>query len=93
MLGSKEYTFFSVDKALSEKNIVDEYYLPTDKAIERDKIYVIFSRKPFTKAVDHQLREDIPRELSYKDFQHWLGRQRANDPEMGVKVIHIEITK
>lgn len=93
VLGSKEYTFFSIDKALSDKNIVDEYYLPTDKAIERDKIYVIFSRKPFTKAVDHQLREGIPRELSYKDFQHWLGRQRANDPEMGVKVIHIEITK
>lgn len=91
--GGEEYIFFSTDKATEEKRIVDEYYLPTDKAIERDKIYVIFSRKSFTKAVDHQNREGIPRELSYQDFQQWLGRQRANDPEMGVKVIHIEITK
>ena len=60
---------------------------------ERNKIYVIFSKKPFTKAVDHKVSDALPKQLSYADFSHWLGRQRAHDPEMGVKVMHVEIKK
>lgn len=91
--GGKEYIFFSIDRAETEKNIVDEYTLTCSNVIERNKVYVIFSKKPFTKAVDHQVSEGLPKQLGYAEFSHWLGRQRAHDPEMGVKVMHIEIKK
>ena len=91
--GGKDYIFFSIDKAETEKNIVDEYTLNCSAPIERNKIYVIFSKKPFTKAVDHQVKEGLPKQLSYAEFSHWLGRQRAHDEEMGVKVMHVEIRK
>lgn len=91
--GGKDYIFFSIDKAETEKNIVDEYTLTCSNAIERNKIYVIFSKKPFTKAVDHQVDKGLPKQLGYAEFSHWLGRQRAHDPEMGVKVMHVEIKK
>ncbi len=91
--GGKDYIFFSIDKAQAEKDLVDEYTLTSSDAIERNKMYVIFSKKPFTKAVDHKISEALPKQLSYEDFSHWLGRQRAHDPEMGVKVMHIEIRK
>ena len=91
--GGKEYIFFSIAQAAAEKELVDEYTLTCNGAIERNKIYVIFSKKPFTKAVDHKVGDALPKQLSYADFSHWLGRQRAHDPEMGVKVMHVEIKK
>lgn len=91
--GGKEYIFFSTEKAETEKHLVDEYTLTCNSDIERNKIYVIYSKEPFTKAVDQIVAEGLPRQLSYTDFSHWLGRQRAHDPEMGVKVMHIEIKK
>lgn len=89
--GGKEYVFFSREKAVVEKDLVENYYLTCRNAIERNKIYVIFSKNPFTKAVDHNVKETLPRELSYVDFQHWLGRLRAHDQEIGVKSIRVEI--
>lgn len=89
--GGKEYVFFSRDKAIVERDLVENYYLTCTNAIERNKMYVIFSKNPFTKAVDHGVMELLPRQLCYADFQHWLGRQRAHDPEMGVKSMRIEI--
>lgn len=91
--GGKEYIFFSISKAVVEKELVDEYTLTCADIIERNKIYVIFSKKPFTKAVDHKVSDALPKQLGYAEFSHWLGRQRAHDPEMGVKVMHIEIKK
>ena len=90
--GGKEYFFFSEAKAEKEHEIVEYYNLfCANNVIERNKIYVIFSKNPFTKAVDHRVKEKLPRQLSYTDFQHWLGRLRAHDPEMGVKSMRIEI--
>lgn len=89
--GGEEYVFFSREKAKAEKDMVEHYYLTSSDGIERNKIYVIFSKNSFTKAVDHNTQQSLPRELSYVDFQHWLGRLRAHDPEIGVKSIRIEI--
>ncbi|MBO5832416.1 MAG: DUF4384 domain-containing protein [Alistipes sp.] len=91
--GGKEYIFFSEEHATSpeERAMVDTYFLSTTKMIERNKLYVIFSKNPFTKAVDHYGGEKIPRKLSFESFSHWMGHQRAHDSEMGVRVLNLEI--
>lgn len=87
---NEEYVFFSPAKALKGEQ-ADEYTLTCDKEIERNQIYVIFSPKPFTKALDSQADESLPRQLSYENFARWLSTCRKRDPKMGVKVMHIEI--
>ena len=88
----KEYVFFSPDKARKGEQ-VDEYTLTCSNDIERNQLYVIYSPEPFTKALDKQHDEALPRQLSYEDFNRWLGDRRRRDARMGVKVIHIEIKK
>lgn len=90
---NKEYVFFSPAKAPEDADGVDEYTLTCGNEIERNQIYVIFSPKPFTKALDSQMNEGLPRQLSYEDFSKWLATCRKRDTKMGVKVIHIEIKK
>lgn len=89
----EEYIFFSPDKAGKAAGKVDEYTLTCSSEIERNQIYVIFSPNPFTKALDNQMSERLPRQLSYEDFAKWLGTCRKRDLKMGVKVMHIEIKK
>lgn len=88
----KEYIFFASDHAQNGEK-VDEYTLTCNNDIERNQLYVIFSPKPFTKALDAQMSETLPRQLTYEDFNKWLGDKRKRDTKMGVKVMHIEIKK
>ena len=67
----------------------EEYYLTCGQIPEVNQIYVIFSPKPFTKALDHvsaNRSEDLilPRELSESEFQKWLAKCRRRDNEMQV---------
>ncbi len=96
---NKPYVLFSSNHAENGK-ICDEYVLTTDKAVERDMLYVIYSPNAFVKANDGAIAEkvvvgneelDLPRMLSYKDFQHWLLRNRRMDKQMQVVVKPIEI--
>lgn len=89
----KEYIFFSPAHASKDTGTIDEYTLTCSSDIERNQIYVIFSPKPFTKALDNQVNDGLPRQLSYEDFSKWLGTCRKRDTKMGVKVMHIEIKK
>ena len=87
---NEEYVFFSPAKA--PKGVqADEYTLTCNNDIERNQIYVIFSPKAFTKALDNQVSDGLPRQLTYEDFSRWLGTCRKRDTKMGVKVMHIEI--
>lgn len=88
---NEEYIFFSPQKAAKGSGTVDEYTLTCTNEIERNQLYVIFSPKPFTKALDNQIDDGLPRQLSYEEFQKWLGKCRKRDTKMGVKVMHIEI--
>lgn len=90
---NEEYIFFSPEKAPKGSGTVDEYSLTCADGIERNQVYVIFSPRPFTKALDNQTNDGLPRQLSYKEFQKWLGTCRKRDTKMGVKVMHIEIKK
>ena len=88
----EEYVFFSSDRSKTE-GVVDELRITCDKDIENDRVYVIFSPNPFTKANDEQVSDYLPRQLSYEDFSKWLSKNRRRDPKMGLKVIRIEIRK
>lgn len=89
----KEYVFFSSAKADQSHGIVDEYTLTAQDDVERNQIYVIFSPKPFSKAVDTKVADELPPQLGFEKFSHWLSGIRTRDPKMGVKVMHIEIRK
>ena len=89
---NEEYIFFSKQKA-KENAYADEFRLTCDNSIEHNRLYVIFSPVPFTKAIDNQEKEGLPRQLSYEEFNKWLGKSRRHDAKMGVKVMHIEIKK
>ena len=98
---NKPYVLFSSNHA-EKGEVCDEYVLTCDKALERDMLYVIFSPNPFVKANDASApmkvkvgkeELELPRQLSYKDFQRWLLRNRRMDKKMQVIVKPIEITK
>ncbi len=88
---NEEYVFFAPGKSPVGSGEVDEFTMTCSKDIEQNQIYVIFSPKPFTKALDRQLSSTLPRQLSFEEFSHWLSSSRKRDPKMGVKVMHIEI--
>ena len=87
----KEYVFFSAEK--DRKEVVDEYTLTCDLDIEHNRIYVIFSPNSFTKALDSQRSETLPRQTDYESFRKWLGSLRKRDTEMGVKEMQLAIRK
>lgn len=89
---SKEYVFFSPVNAQKGER-VEEYTLTCSNEVERNQVYVIFSPKPFTKALDNQINQGLPRQLHYEEFSRWLSTCRKRDSKMGVKVMHIEIKK
>lgn len=85
------YIFFSPKHDANHPDIVDEYTLTCNKEEEHNQIYVIFSPKPFTKALDNQVKETIPRELDYEAFTKWLSNCRKRDTQMGVVIKNISI--
>lgn len=89
---NEEYVFFSSQNSKTD-GVVDEFTLTCKGNLEYNRLYVIFSPVPFTKALDDQMDKQLPRQLSYEGFNSWLGKCRRHDPKMGVKVMHIEITK
>ena len=97
---NQRYLFFSPDEApAQERALVDEYAMTCEGQMEYNFIYVIFSRNQFTKANDAASNKQIdgyagaPRELSYEDFQKWLGKCMKHDAEMNMKKIPISIKK
>jgi hypothetical protein len=100
----KEYVFFSSKYPYDvTPQIVDEYPLTcSDDIVEHDQLYVIYSPNPFTKAVDRQTNDkvmlnrqelSVPRQLSFDEFQKWLGQLSARDKEMGKKIIRLSIKR
>ena len=97
---NRRYLFFCPEEAPEqERSLVDEYALTCERQMEYNYIYVIFSRNQFTKANDAASNKQIdgyagaPRELSYEDFQKWLGKCMKHDAEMNMKKIPITIKK
>jgi hypothetical protein len=75
--------------------------LTTDKQMENNVIYIIFSPQEFSKASDTQSDrqlemegiDGLPRELTFSKFQAWLSKNQGSDEKMGVTPIPITIKK
>lgn len=99
---NKDYLLFSERHA--EKGAhCDEYVLTCERqGGEQDLLYVIFSPNEFVKANDREPSVqvsvddkmlDLPRGLSFEDFERWLLRCRRADHQMQVIVNPITIEK
>ena len=79
-----DYLFFDNNQASTEqgKNLIDELTITTDKTVEHNEVYILFSTKPFIKPYDKQKTEHLPNSLSSKQFHKWLAKNRSNDNNM-----------
>ncbi len=88
------YVFFSVNKALDNASIVDEYVMTCSNEKEYNSIYVVFSPNRFVKAKSESSDiETLPRQLPLDEFQKWLSKIRNRDKEMRVERKFIMIEK
>ncbi len=88
---NRRYLFFHPDFAEGvEKEMVDELVTDTSIGKERNRILTVFSPNKFFKAADRQTEEDVPRNLSYAEFQKWLANLKRRDVD--VSIIETAIT-
>lgn len=87
-----DYVFFKKESGFD--TITDEYNLFTDKSVDYETIYIIFSPNPFYKA-NANASQDIsaPMQLSHQSFMEWLMRNEVQDKDLTVTRKHIEIRK
>ena len=91
---NRHYLFFHEKSAPSEERpLVDEYVMTSERSSEHNQIYVIFSPNQFVKAVDGNLNDGLPRQLSSEDFNKWLANCRKKDTSMTLQMIPIMIQK
>lgn len=76
-----DYIFFSEALSPDEtKGLVDEYTLTCEREMEFNTLYVIFSRKEFSRpATSGRTEELMPVSTPLAGFMKWLSRMRAND--------------
>lgn len=71
----------------------EKYRLLTDKEIERNTIYVVFSQNDFIKPIDKSDGHELSlKTLSSDNFRNWLQKSRALDHTFQVVTIPITIT-
>lgn len=91
---NQEYLFFST--AMDKQ--ADEYTLNCQRSVEQNAVYIIFTPNLMTKASDRKggknwRDEQMPRQLTYKEFISWLAKNQTRDAEMVVKTEVITIRK
>jgi len=90
----KRYVFFSTkDAAQNERFLVDEYVMTAERSVEFNRIYIVFSKNEFVKAVDQSTDNTLPRQLSFDNFNAWLVKNRRTDKDMQLIIKTIEIKK
>lgn len=92
-----DYVFFEPKDRLVDGfiRVVDEssgVYLYCEDRLEVNKMYIIFSPKPFTRVVDLK-DENGGRSLPATDFLKWLGERRSLDSQMSVVTKDIRVSK
>ncbi len=90
---NREYVFFDPASADSDHGEVDELVMTAENELEHNRLYVVLSPNPFSKATDNYTAENMPRSLSYDDFTKWLVKCRKYDSKMGVRIMNLEIQK
>lgn len=97
---NKSYILFSQKDASENisEDIVEELYLTSEKQMETNQIYCLFSPNPFSKCLDEDLiiKDDgkiMPRHLDVANFHKWLAKCRKRDEQMIVDKRIIQIHK
>lgn len=91
---NRRYLFFDPKSVpANEMAMVDEYYMTCGDASEYNRVWIIFSPNPFTKASDNAVQENLPRQLSYGDFRTWLSKCRNRDKDMQLKEVGVTVEK
>lgn len=95
VIGNNEYTFFSVrDAEKSDRGKVDEYTLNCSADKEFNTLYVLFSPSEIGKKNGFNSSfDDVPENISFKEFKHWLSKVMLKDKKVGVLKLSIQITK
>ena len=71
----------------------EQYQLTTEKEVERNMVYVVFSQNEFIKPIDKSNGQELSlKTLTSADFQSWLTKSRALDPTFQVVALPITIT-
>ncbi len=105
--GGQHYVFFApqVDNGDGDVNHWTDELIPfcAGEHVEYPQFYAIFSKREFTcaekaKKANRSQRiggkdYSVPPELSYRDFENWLTRQRINDEGMQIEIKQIKILK
>lgn len=90
----QEYIFF---KPGDRDSNFAGYYMSTEKNVDQNIFYIIFSPQEFTKPMltDPNLKGGPPRpkEMSIRDFHQWLGRARSVDKKIQLQKIPVSIKK
>ncbi len=89
---NRRYVLFHPDSSEDvDKTLVDEIITDTSLTKERNRVVCIFSPNKFYKAADTKTHIDIPRNLSYKNFQKWLATIKRKDVEVSIVELSILI--
>lgn len=84
----ERHLFFATNDGDKEK-----YQLTTDKEIERNMLYVVFSQNDFIKPIDKSNGQELSlKTLTSENFRNWLNKSRALDSTFQVITIPITIT-
>ncbi len=80
--GDLEYIFFAPGNNKLPQPDVEEYLMFTNKEIEYNSIYIVFSEDKFVKPIlsgEEKVAERVlPKSLSTNKFQKWLSDNRAS---------------
>lgn len=95
IVSNKEYIFFSVKEAEKDmRSKVDEYNLDCNLDREYYTLYIVFSPSLFDKRNGFESNyEDIPQNISYKEFKQWLSKTMAKDNKIQTKQISLTVNK
>ena len=85
IIHDKPYVFFSCQKTEDNPSEVDEYTMTCEHSMEQNTIYIVFSPNMFAKAFAEDGNAGLPRQLSLKEFQKWLGKCKVNDTSIQEK--------
>lgn len=97
---NREYIFFSKERGdyLPDSNVIDEIEYYTEKPIEYNQYYILFSPTPFS-GYFYNPPEKLEggyttfKYLSSESFHTWLQENRIRNKELQVQILGVTITR
>lgn len=97
---NKDYLFFSPEKAdyISNANLIDEIEFITDKQIEYNQFYIVFSPTQISLPVLEDETETTNNYSTFKTlerdkFHKWLQNSRLRNKELQIQIIGVTVKK